>query len=139
MRADALALGEQLERRGLRFKPHFWFSTEWFSPDGIPGIDGFGEKSAALVIGAYGHLEHIPASADEWKVKPRGAARLAANLAEHRDDALLYRKLATLIDDVPLKESLEDLRFMGVPRERYLAWCESLGVEGMRETPKRWA
>lgn len=36
--ADTLALGEQLERRGLRFKPHFWFSTEWFSPDGVPGI-----------------------------------------------------------------------------------------------------
>ncbi len=36
--ADTLALGEQLERRGLRFKPHFWFSTEWFSPDGVPGV-----------------------------------------------------------------------------------------------------
>ncbi len=36
--ADTLALVERLERRGLRFKPHFWFSTEWFSPDGIPGI-----------------------------------------------------------------------------------------------------
>jgi hypothetical protein len=36
--ADALVLVEQLERRGLRFKPHFWFSTEWFSPDGVPGI-----------------------------------------------------------------------------------------------------
>lgn len=36
--ADALALCAQLERRGLRFKPHFWFSTEWFSPDGVPGI-----------------------------------------------------------------------------------------------------
>jgi hypothetical protein len=38
LHADTLALGEQLERRGLRFKPHFWFSTEWFSPDGVPGI-----------------------------------------------------------------------------------------------------
>ena len=36
--ADTLALVERLERRGLRFKPHFWFSTEWFSPDGVPGI-----------------------------------------------------------------------------------------------------
>lgn len=36
--ADTLALGAQLEQRGLRFKPHFWFSTEWFSPDGVPGI-----------------------------------------------------------------------------------------------------
>jgi hypothetical protein len=36
--ADALRLGAELERRGLSFKPHFWFSTEWFSPDGVPGI-----------------------------------------------------------------------------------------------------
>ena len=36
--AETQHLGLELERRGLRFKPHFWFSTEWFSPDGIPGI-----------------------------------------------------------------------------------------------------
>ncbi len=35
---DAARLGAQLERRGIRFKPHFWFSTDWFSPDGVPGI-----------------------------------------------------------------------------------------------------
>lgn len=28
----------ELERRGLVFRPHFWLSEEWFSPDGVPGI-----------------------------------------------------------------------------------------------------
>ena len=28
----------ELERRGIRFRPHVWLSTEWFSPDGVPGI-----------------------------------------------------------------------------------------------------
>jgi hypothetical protein len=28
----------ELEQRGLRFRPHVWVSTEWFSPDGVPGI-----------------------------------------------------------------------------------------------------
>jgi hypothetical protein len=28
----------ELERRGIRFRPHVWFSEEWFSPDGVPGI-----------------------------------------------------------------------------------------------------
>ena len=28
----------ELERRGFIFRPHFWLSNEWFSPDGIPGI-----------------------------------------------------------------------------------------------------
>ncbi|MEM9415446.1 MAG: putative zinc-binding metallopeptidase [Planctomycetota bacterium] len=32
-------LHDELARRGIkRFKPHAWFSSEWFSPDGIPGI-----------------------------------------------------------------------------------------------------
>ena len=28
----------ELEARNLRFRPHFWLSDEWFSPDGVPGI-----------------------------------------------------------------------------------------------------
>ena len=28
----------ELARKGLRFRPHAWLSTEWFSPDGVPGI-----------------------------------------------------------------------------------------------------
>jgi hypothetical protein len=36
--ADTLKVGDELARRGIRFRPHFWFSTDWFSPDGIPGI-----------------------------------------------------------------------------------------------------
>jgi hypothetical protein len=35
---DVLDLYETLERRGIRFRPHVWLSTDWFSPDGIPGI-----------------------------------------------------------------------------------------------------
>ncbi len=31
-------LYSELERKGLNFKPHVWLSSEWFSPDGVPGI-----------------------------------------------------------------------------------------------------
>ncbi len=31
-------LEDDLARRGLRFRPHYWFSTEWFTPGGVPGI-----------------------------------------------------------------------------------------------------
>ncbi len=31
-------LYEELDARGIRFRPHCWFSQEWFSPDGVPGI-----------------------------------------------------------------------------------------------------
>ena len=69
----------------------------------------------------------------------RGAATLAPLLAESRDEVLLYRKLATLVTDVPLAESLEDLRWQGVPRAAYAKWCDELGLsEAMRGRPARF-
>jgi 5'-3' exonuclease len=108
------------------------------SADGIPGLPGFGRKSAALLLGVYARLERIPPDPFQWKVKPRGALQLAAALVERRDDALLYRQLATLVDTVPLEGSLEDLRFHGVPRTRFERWCDDLGVARLKATPKRW-
>ena len=72
-----------------------------------------------------------------WKVQPRGALTLATTLASHREEALLYRKLATLIDDVPIAESLDDLRHRGVPRERFEKWCDDLGVARLKTVPKQ--
>jgi len=107
--------------------------------DGIPGIDGFGEKGAALLVGAYEHIEAIPELPHAWKVKPRGALTLAATLAARREEALFYRKLATLVDTVPLAESLEDLRFRGTPRAAFEAWCDEVGATTIRTAPRRWA
>jgi 5'-3' exonuclease len=108
------------------------------SADGFPGLPGFGKKTASMLIGAYARIEQIPADSADWKVRPRGATQLAATLVEHRDDALLYRKLATLVDTVPLAESLDDLQFNGVPRARFERWCDDLGVERLKTVPKRW-
>jgi 5'-3' exonuclease len=108
------------------------------SADGFPGLPGFGKKSAAMLIGAYERLERIPADASNWKVKPRGALQLAVTLAEQRDEALLYRKLATLVDAVPLESSLDNLKFLGVPRARFERWCDELGVRRLVTAPRRW-
>jgi 5'-3' exonuclease len=123
---------------GPRSMPDFLALTG-DTADGIPGLSGFGERSAAAVIGAYEHIEQIPQHAHQWSVQPRGALRLATTLAAERELALLYRKLATLVEDVPLAESLADLEFRGVPRARFEAWCDELGVTTLRTTPKRWA
>jgi 5'-3' exonuclease len=108
------------------------------SADGFPGLPGFGKKSAGLLIGAYERIERIPADSSEWKVKPRGALQLAATLAERRDEAFLYRKLATLIDTVAPEASLDDLKFNGVPRARFERWCDDLGVQRLKTVPRRW-
>lgn len=106
--------------------------------DGIPGLPGFGKKSAGMLLGVYERLEQIPADPFQWKVRPRGAPQLAATLVERRDDAILYRKLATLVDTVPLEYTLDDLKFAGVPRARFERWCDELGVQRLKTAPKRW-
>jgi 5'-3' exonuclease len=107
--------------------------------DGIPGLPGFGEKGASALLSAYLHLEAIPEDATKWTVRPRGAEKLAATLREHREDAMLYRKLATLVTDAPLKESLAQLKWAGVPRAPFEAFCDKLGVTTLKSRPKKWA
>jgi 5'-3' exonuclease len=116
-----------------------WLALVGDSADGYPGLPGWGEKSAATVLARWQNLESIPADPARWEVKPRGAERLAATLRDRMAEALLFRQLATLRRDVPLAESLEGLRWRGVPREIWLALCEELGFERTRDRPHRWA
>jgi 5'-3' exonuclease len=95
--------------------------------DGIPGIARWGAKSASTVLGKLLHLENISDDHERWGVKVRGGATLARNLSEQRDDAVLYRRLATLRTDVPIDESLDDLRWTGPNRPALEALCEELG------------
>lgn len=106
--------------------------------DGIPGLPGFGAKTSAALLTRYGHLEQIPASAQDWDVSVRGAARLAEVLRDRWDDVLLYRDLATLRRDVELPSALADLGWQGVPPTAWHRWCDELGVGRLRERPQRW-
>jgi 5'-3' exonuclease len=81
--------------------------------DGYPGLSGWGSKSAAAVLSRYAHLESIPADWREWQVNAANRAALSLTLARDRDDALLFRRLATLRCDIPLFESVEALRWTG--------------------------
>ena len=96
--------------------------------DGIPGVPGFGKKTAAALLHEYGRLENIPLRAADWKPAIRGASSLAASLSAHLDRAYLYRRLATLVRTVPLDEGLEDLRWTGVPRDRFETWSQAIGA-----------
>jgi 5'-3' exonuclease len=73
------------------------------SADGYPGLPGWGAKSAAAVLSRYGHLEDIPDRAGQWDVPGlRNAAVLAKTLAEERELAVLFRRIATTELDVPV-------------------------------------
>ena len=109
------------------------------SADGIPGVPRWGAKSSGLVLSEYGSLEAIPADAEQWRVKVRGAKALAASLVEHREAAGLYKTLATIRYDVPLAQSAAELEWRGTPCGVFQAFCERLGFQGHKERPHRWA
>lgn len=107
--------------------------------DGIPGLPGWGAKSAATVLAAHGSIEDIPSDPSGWEVKVRGAAKLSATLEARREDALLYKRLATLREDVPLDLSPEALAWRGADRKRLPALCERLGERRLLERVERWS
>ena len=80
----------------------------------------------------YGHIDAIPADAGEWAVKVRGASGLARSLAAQYDDALLYRRLATLRLDAPLPEKEPgQLQWRGVRQPDLADLCRRLGLESL--------
>ena len=109
------------------------------SADGIPGLPGWGAKTSATLLGRYGHVEEIPDDPSQWDVRVRRAEALAASLAERREDALLYKRLATLRADAPIPEDIEDLEWRGAIRNRYRALCAELGFDRLADAPHRWS
>ena len=115
-----------------------WLALVGDSADGYPGVPRWGSKSAAAILAVYGHIEAIPDRESEWRVAVRGAAALAASLREHRDDAYLFRQLATLRVDVPLTEDIDDLRWRGARREELTTLCREIDDEGFLERVALW-
>lgn len=95
------------------------------SADGFPGLPGWGAKAAALTLSQYPHLEDIPKDWREWNPSIRKARPLSESLFKAWDDALLFRTLATLRLDVPVFETVEDLRWQG-PHSNFEECCVRL-------------
>lgn len=75
------------------------------SSDNIPGVPGIGPKKAQQLIEQYGSLDGVIAHADEVKGK------MGENLRAHIDDALLSRKVATILCDAPVELDFETTQF----------------------------
>ena len=123
-----------VQKFGVR--PHSipdWLALVGDAADGYPGIPAWGARSAAAVLARVGHLESIPADPRRLGLPLARASRLLESLATHREEALLYRRLATLRVDVPLEEELADLEWRGAGAELEEV-CRGLGDEGL---PKR--
>ncbi len=114
-----------------------WLALVGDSADGYPGIQGWGEKSTSAVLARFRHLERIPTNFQKWGVPVGRAQYLSENLEGHRDEALLFRTLATLREDVPLREKLTDLRWRGAKRS-LKPLCTRLGVNSLPERVSAW-
>jgi DNA polymerase-1 len=80
--------------------------------DNIPGIAGVGEKTAAKLLGEYGTLEGVLEKADQIK----GA--LGEKVRKGKEDALLSKRLATIITNVPVSFHEEDFRIKDVDKDK---------------------
>jgi 5'-3' exonuclease len=109
------------------------------SADGFPGLPGFGAKTAAAVLARYGHLEDIPDAPGSWDVPGvRAAGTLASTLRTRRDDAFVFRLLATLRVDRALLADVEQLRWTG-PGEGFDDLCRRLDADRLPERAARAA
>jgi len=134
MRRRVIDEQELWVRRGIRpTQVPDWLALVGDTADGIPGVAGFGEKTAAALLRSFHRLEEIPCDGRAWPDPIRQRARLAETLHAEMSDARLYRKLATLIEDVPLAESLEDLRWRGAVPEVWASFCDSVGAGKLRD------
>lgn len=117
-----------------------WLALVGDAADGYPGIPGWGAKSASVVLAYYKHMEAIPDDPAKWKVSSISSGRtasLAESLAQRREEALLYKMLATVREDVPITEKLSDLKWQGA-YQRLKEFCQELGEERIPERIPRW-
>jgi len=113
-----------------------WLALVGDAADGFPGVPRWGAKSAAAVLARHEHLERIPEDPAAWENAPRGAKRLAEELASHRDDAFLFRRLATLRTDAPVFTSVDELEWKG-PTARFPDRCAALGAPALAKRAAR--
>ena len=114
-----------------------WLALVGDSADGIPGVPGFGAKTAAVLLNHFGSVEEIPDDPNLWEVKVRGAVRLAATLADLREEVVLYKELATLREDLPISESFDDLAWRGAPLRTFNEFAARIG--GLNVKPGRFS
>ncbi len=106
--------------------------------DGLAGLPGWGQKSAAAVLNRHGRVEAIPDDDADWDVPVRGSARLAAVLRERREEAVLGRDLSIRRGDLPITVTADGVAWRGASRDRVAAIVEHLSNDSMVDRIPKW-
>jgi 5'-3' exonuclease len=108
------------------------------SADGYPGLPGWGAKGAATVLARWGTIEAIPSAASDWDLPGlRGAEKLSATLQSQMAEALVFKRIATVVTDLPVG-SVDSWRWTG-PTADFRAVMESLGAPQLADRAERLA
>ena len=95
--------------------------------DNIPGVPGIGAKTAAALLAHFGSLDALLDRVDEVPfLRIRGAASCAQKLREHREMALLYRRLTRIALDAPVSMAADALAWHGAKLALLEGLCERL-------------
>jgi DNA polymerase-1 len=106
-----------------------WLALTGDSVDNIPGIPGVGAKTAAALLAHFGSLTELHRRLDTVpELRLRGAARIQRLLQEHRDTAMLARRLTGIAVDPEMAVSINDLGRRRVAAGDVRAACEALGL-----------
>lgn len=103
--------------------------------DGIPGLPGFGSKSVAAILKRYEFIENIPKEPGLWDITLRGADKLAKTFNTHHEDAILFKKLTTLVRNIPNLGTLNDMEWSGT-KPGFEEFCKKIAAPDICEKIK---
>ena len=102
------------------------------SSDNIPGIAGVGDKTASKLIQQFGSIENMLAHSDEIS-----SAKLREKIEEGAMDAMMSKHLATIVTNVPVDYTIDDLLIGGPDYKRLREIYEKLEFRKfLKELPK---
>lgn len=104
--------------------------------DGYPGLHGWGAKSSSAVLAKFLHLEAIPKDYREWQANVANASSLADTLQREWQNAILFRRLATLRTDIELFQDVDELRWRG-PKDGFDALAAQLDAARTERTQSK--
>ena len=95
------------------------------SSDNIPGIKGVGEKTALKLLHQYGTIEGLQEHQDEIKGK------MGEKIRAGMEDALMSKKVATILRDIPIDVDLEKATYQGYDYETLKSFYEKYDMNSL--------
>jgi len=129
----SLVVGESEFFKQYNFKPEYladYKALAGDSSDDIPGVKGIGAKTAKKLVAQFGSIDNIYKSFDQIE-DLRNGSKVVKLLKQEKDQALLSKKLATIVTNVPLKFDLQKCLLLDYDKDRAIAVFEKMEFKSL--------